>query len=161
MKLKGHLRPLLLKLLSPDRGMTGSELVDEIEEQTGSRPSYGSIYPLLKEFREEGLVRTERDGRKKIYRLTEKGMESYEKVLETKEKVLDTVMKVFRTYDTVFGTDSADEVSESIKERSKSRDIRFPELFDLVEILLTTELSERDENMVKEKLSEILDLIDD
>lgn len=50
----------------------GAEIIDEVEKMSfgGWRPSPGSVYPLLDEMSQEGLVQKKEDGR---YELTEKG----------------------------------------------------------------------------------------
>ncbi|MGC9209955.1 MAG: helix-turn-helix transcriptional regulator [Acidilobus sp.] len=68
---RGWLRPLILRLLL-SRPMNGVEIMDEIERMTGGawRPSPGSVYPMLAELLEEGLVTRHEDGR---YELTGQG----------------------------------------------------------------------------------------
>ena len=54
---KGFLRYTVLRLLK-DQAMSGSEIMNAIEEQTHKRwrPSPGSVYPLLAWFREKGYT---------------------------------------------------------------------------------------------------------
>jgi hypothetical protein len=70
---KGFLRHYVLNLLR-EKPMSGSELMDEIEEETGGRwkPSPGSLYPLLAWFRDRGYTEAEFGGRlqKKLEFLT-------------------------------------------------------------------------------------------
>ena len=68
---RGWLRPWVLSIMS--RGpKNGAEIIDEVEKMSfgGWRPSPGSVYPLLDEMSQEGLVQKKEDGR---YELTEKG----------------------------------------------------------------------------------------
>ncbi len=68
---RGWLRPWVLSIMS--RGpKNGAEIIDEVEKMSfgGWRPSPGSVYPLLDEMSQEGLVQKREDGR---YELTEKG----------------------------------------------------------------------------------------
>jgi DNA-binding PadR family transcriptional regulator len=68
---RGWLRPWVLSIIS--RGpKNGAEIIDEIEKMSfgGWRPSPGSVYPLLDEMTQEGLIQKSEDGR---YELTEKG----------------------------------------------------------------------------------------
>ena len=68
---RGCLRPWVLSIMS--RGpKNGAEIIDEVEKMSfgGWRPSPGSVYPLLDEMCQEGLVQKKEDGR---YELTEKG----------------------------------------------------------------------------------------
>ena len=53
---RGLLRFLVLKMLS-ERPMSGTEIIEEIERQTGSwKPSPGSIYPLLAWLQKKGFT---------------------------------------------------------------------------------------------------------
>jgi DNA-binding PadR family transcriptional regulator len=55
----------------------GAEIMSEIETMTQGwwRPSPGSVYPILGEMAQEGLIKQREDGR---YELTSKGKESIE-----------------------------------------------------------------------------------
>jgi len=55
--------------------MSGSELMDEIEEYADWRPSPGSIYPLLSHLQEDGLIESQPDQDINLRRftLTEEG----------------------------------------------------------------------------------------
>ncbi|MCW8802051.1 MAG: PadR family transcriptional regulator [Candidatus Bathyarchaeota archaeon] len=74
---KGLLRVFVFKLLK-EKPMSGSEIMDEVEQQTGGqwRPSPGSIYPLLSWLRKNGYAQelpVESAGFKR-YMLTDKGV---------------------------------------------------------------------------------------
>ena len=69
---RGWLRPWVLSIIAKSP-RNGAEIMDEIERMSwgGWRPSPGSVYPLLEEMVQEGLVRKRaEDGR---YEITEKG----------------------------------------------------------------------------------------
>lgn len=71
---RGFLDYGVLRALSREP-MSGTELMDAIEDKTSWRPSPGSIYPLLKKLREEGSieeVESDEPGLKR-FTLTEKG----------------------------------------------------------------------------------------
>jgi len=54
---RGLLKFLVLKMIS-EKPMSGVEIVDEIEKQTGSwKPSSGSIYPLLSSLQKKGYTK--------------------------------------------------------------------------------------------------------
>ena len=67
--MKGYLSYLILWILSKEK-MNGSEIARELEKRRGTKPSPGTIYPALKELKEDGLVSIDRD---KAYSLTKKG----------------------------------------------------------------------------------------
>lgn len=51
----------------------GQELADELERMRGTRPNPGTLYPALGELEKSGMVEARREGRRKIYSLTEQG----------------------------------------------------------------------------------------
>ena len=71
---RGAIRGSLLRLLG-ERPMHGYELITEFEERSGGRwrPSPGSVYPLLAQLEDEGLVRSFDDGGRKPFELTDDG----------------------------------------------------------------------------------------
>jgi len=90
---KGFLRYQVLRLLR-EKPMSGSEIMEEIESQTGGRwkPSPGSIYPLLAWLQEnsytEGIPREEKDVIKR-YTLTGKGKKFFEEQSKLRERLMD------------------------------------------------------------------------
>jgi len=78
---RGLLRFLVLKLLK-EKPMSGAEIVEKIEKETGGRwkPSPGSIYPLLAWLQDKGYTKElpKEEGRMKRYKLTDKGEKFYE-----------------------------------------------------------------------------------
>ncbi|GAH74723.1 unnamed protein product [marine sediment metagenome] len=63
--------------------MSGSEIVDKIEEYTDWRPSPGSIYPLLSHMQEKDLIRPheDQDPTLKRFELTEMGRERADELM--------------------------------------------------------------------------------
>jgi DNA-binding PadR family transcriptional regulator len=80
---RGMLRYLSFQFLR-EKPMSGSEIVDRIEEYTDWRPSPGSIYPLLSHMQEAGLIRPHdhEDPTLKRFELTEKGLKNAEELME-------------------------------------------------------------------------------
>lgn len=62
--------------------MRGCRISEELERRRGSRPSPGTLYPVLKELKEKGLIQSDEN---KVYSLTEKG-----------EKELRSALNCFR-----------------------------------------------------------------
>lgn len=63
----------------------GSDVVKDISAATDGKwkPSYGSIYPLLRKFEQGGILRQKAgEGREVLYSLTKKGMKEFEKQRE-------------------------------------------------------------------------------
>lgn len=78
---RGLLKFLVLKMIN-EKPMSGAEIVEEIEKQTGSwKPSSGSIYPLLASLHKKGLTKelpTDELGFKR-YSFTDEGKRFFEK----------------------------------------------------------------------------------
>ena len=73
---QGEVRLALLSLLEDEPGH-GYELMKRLEQRSGGmyRASAGTIYPVLQQLEDEGLVRIQEEGGKKIYHLTDAGRE--------------------------------------------------------------------------------------
>ncbi len=71
---RGDVRAALLVLLA-EEPRNGYGLMQEIEARSGGawRPSPGSVYPALSQLEDEGLVRAEETGGRKLFDLTDAG----------------------------------------------------------------------------------------
>jgi DNA-binding PadR family transcriptional regulator len=67
--MKGFLSFLILWLISKE-SMTGTEIAMELEKRKGHRPSPGTIYPVLKDLKDKGLLSVDEQKR---YSLTKRG----------------------------------------------------------------------------------------
>ncbi len=79
--MRGLLSFTILWLLTK-RDMYGQELADELEKRRGVRPTPGTLYPALKELEERGLVESKRVGKKRVYSITEEGLEGTKRACE-------------------------------------------------------------------------------
>jgi DNA-binding PadR family transcriptional regulator len=79
---RGLLRHLSFQFLS-EKPMSGSEIVDKIEEFTDWRPSPGSIYPLLSHMQETGIIKVHKDEDPSLkrFKITESGRRHAEEFL--------------------------------------------------------------------------------
>jgi DNA-binding PadR family transcriptional regulator len=91
---KGMLWHLALKILKK-QPMSGSEIMDWIQEYADWRPSPGSIYPLLAHLHEDGLIKPHsiEDIGLKRFELTQKGT----RVVEQHNRHDDQISKRHRT----------------------------------------------------------------
>lgn len=73
---QGEVRLALLSLLE-DEPAHGYELMKRLEDRSGGlyRASAGTVYPVLQQLEDEGLVRIAEEDGKKVYHLTEEGRE--------------------------------------------------------------------------------------
>ena len=77
--MKGFLSFLILWLIGK-KSMTGAEITLELEKRKGNKPSPGTIYPVLKDLRNKGLLSVDENKR---YSLTNKGKKELELNLNT------------------------------------------------------------------------------
>lgn len=73
---RGDVRAAILVLLD-EEARNGYGIMQEIEERSAGvwRPSPGSVYPVLQQLEDEGLVEPDESGERKLIRLTEAGRE--------------------------------------------------------------------------------------
>jgi DNA-binding PadR family transcriptional regulator len=71
---RGDVRAAILAVLA-EQPMNGYQIIQEIATRSGGvwKPSPGSIYPTLQQLEDEGLVRVEADGGRRVYTLTDEG----------------------------------------------------------------------------------------
>jgi len=74
-QLKGYLKFLILWILSK-QSMNATEIRKDLEKRRDSLPSPGTIYPALKELRNNELIKVDE---KKYYSLTPKGEKELKK----------------------------------------------------------------------------------
>ena len=84
----GEVRLALLSLLG-ERPQHGYELMKQLEERSGGmyRASAGTVYPTLAQLQDEGLIVSDSEDGKRIYRLTDAGREELEENAETIEDI--------------------------------------------------------------------------
>jgi len=85
---RGEMRYLILDTLR-EKGNHGYDIIQTIQEKTGGfyRPSPGTVYPALQMLEDMELVSFHRDGKRKIYELTDKGREE----LESQRSLLEDI----------------------------------------------------------------------
>jgi DNA-binding PadR family transcriptional regulator len=71
---RGDVRAAILAVLA-EQPRNGYQVIQEIAERSGGvwKPSPGSIYPTLQQLEDEGLVRADNDGGRRVYALTDEG----------------------------------------------------------------------------------------
>lgn len=74
---RGDVRTAILRLLA-EEPMHGYQIIGELAERSEGTwsPSAGSVYPTLQMLADEGLVNAEPVGGKKVYQLTEAGVDA-------------------------------------------------------------------------------------
>lgn len=148
---KGLLRFYVFKLLK-EKPMSGSEIMEEVEKQTGGqwKPSPGSVYPLLTWLRENGYAEElprEEDGIKR-YALTEEGQKFFEEHANFEDKLQKKMAPMGPLFFLRIGlhADGLQELQEPVKRF-------FDSLFDLRAALR--------ENVTEQTLAEAEQLLND
>jgi DNA-binding PadR family transcriptional regulator len=157
---KGFLRHYVLNLLR-EKSMSGSELMDEIEEETGGRwkPSPGSLYPLLAWFRDRGYTEAlprEADGMKR-YKLTEQGEQFFEEQTEFGGR-LQKKLEFLTPW--VFGGFGMGLHSERMREIREPL-IRFTKAFHDLRRMLRENMTEENVKAVEDLLRETTEKIEE
>lgn len=89
--MKGYLSYMILWILSR-QDMKGSEIAKELEKRRGSKPSPGTIYPALKELKEKGFIKSDKN---KVYSLTKKGEKELKSACATFCKMFYDIKDMF------------------------------------------------------------------
>ena len=114
MPLKSQLKAIVLKKISHEP-ISGYLIMKGIETDTnGYKPSTGSIYPLLESMLIDNLVTVSKDGRRKLYKITQKGIEELHLLMQDKEAALDAMLKHMRVCENIFGQENT-KLSKKIK----------------------------------------------
>lgn len=76
---RGEIRYLILDTLA-EKGRHGYDIMQTIQEKTGGMylPSSGALYPALQMLEDLELIFSKEEGKKRVYELTEKGIEELE-----------------------------------------------------------------------------------
>jgi len=78
-EIKGPLGFLVLWIISK-KSSNGVEVAVDIEKRRGCKPSPGTIYPVLKEHKKKGLIKSDKDGRYSLTILGKKELKRHSKM---------------------------------------------------------------------------------
>lgn len=90
--LRGFLNIVVLKALAQGP-KSGYALMKYIKEKIGSKPSPGSMYPLLNHLTKNGVIECKGVGRTKEYKLTMQGKHKLEAVEEKRNECMCNVLE--------------------------------------------------------------------
>ncbi len=107
----GDMKYVILKLLK-EKPMHGYEVMKALEEKTRGyyKPSPGTVYPTLQWLEDSGLVKMEVENDKKIYSITDEGLQFLDDNKSTVEDIFDRVSDMI---DRIFD-DPGPDVSRSV-----------------------------------------------
>lgn len=152
--MKGILRIILLRTLQENPGKSGAALSRIIKDKIGREPSPGSLYPLLSDLGEKKIVEEEKKGKRKAYKLTEKGEEALEGIEEHRKEVIEKAIRGLKTYEYVFGEEEIEDIIESLKCMDKDSE-NLPEYLKRAHGIVTL-LQEKKDILPEERTLEIL-----
>ena len=87
---KGYLKFMMLKIIS-EGDVTGYQIIKRVDQTVGSKPSTGSVYPLLKTMERDGWIEGSTDDGKTVYKVTADGKAQLETHQDHK---MDHIMKI-------------------------------------------------------------------
>lgn len=90
--MRGFLSFLVLWIISKEN-MRGCDIGRELEKRRGSKPSPGTLYPVLKELKEKGLIEPDK---KKFYTVTRKGEEELNSALHYFSSIFYDAEEMFK-----------------------------------------------------------------
>jgi DNA-binding PadR family transcriptional regulator len=93
-EMKGFLSFLILWNLGK-KSMSGAQLACELEKRKGSKPSPGTIYPVLKELKKNGAITCDS---RKVYSLTKKGKEELKNACGSFHSIFYDVAEMFHNH---------------------------------------------------------------
>lgn len=99
---EGYLKIGVLKILSKQE-RSGYDLMKEIAEHTGKKPSPGSMYPLLKTLQKEKLITARDEGRSTIYSLTHQGKSYLKELITHRSEMLQHMHKNLQFMEQICG----------------------------------------------------------
>jgi DNA-binding PadR family transcriptional regulator len=99
--LRNNLKLIVMNKLK-EESLSGYDLIKEIYNSTGSwKPSFGSMYPLLKELHKNKLVSIKVVNRKKVYSLTAQGIKVLEEALNASQDTIKMMLKEFKIMENI------------------------------------------------------------
>lgn len=99
---EGYLKLTVLKILSKKQ-CSGYDLMREIEQHLGKKPSSGSIYPLLKALEKKKFILSKSKERKIVYQLTQQGKSSLKNFLSHRQDLFDKVERTHKYFEHLCG----------------------------------------------------------
>jgi DNA-binding PadR family transcriptional regulator len=85
--IRNFLDTIILAELRKSSPLSGYDVMDFIHKKFDALISSGTVYSLLYSMERKGLIKSEETGRKRVYRLTDKGRETINTILNSKEKI--------------------------------------------------------------------------
>ena len=138
-----------------EKSLSGYDLIKEIYNSTGSwKPSFGSMYPLLKELYTNKLVSIKIVNRKKVYTLTAQGVKVLNEAVDASQDTIRMLLKEFKVMEAICSPQERNHTQAIIKE-IKQNSIPFSNLTEEISKLQRTLFKLHSEGKIKTHEDEI------
>jgi len=121
--MSGDLKLLILKLVS-NKELSGYDLMKCIMDKTGSKPSPGSMYPVLEEMKQDALISVKAVGRCKRYSITQDGKEKLDELGKQKDILMKKIKSAISVFCMITGnteTECIDILHQSCVKEKRSK----------------------------------------
>jgi DNA-binding PadR family transcriptional regulator len=85
--IKHFLDTIILDKLKNTQALSGYDIMELVHKKFGLLISSGTVYALLYSMERKGLIRGELTGGKRIYALSDKGIDTINTILKSKEEI--------------------------------------------------------------------------
>lgn len=150
---------LVLKELSSE-SLSGYDLINKLAHVIGKAPSSGSVYPLLQELDEKGIVNFKQEGRRKVYSITAKGRRLMERILKEKEDITLKNAELIRLIGDLTGDDEASQMTTCVDQLKSGQEL-FLKNFDVWADFKTTAMKLASQPDFKKKEKKLVVIIKD
>jgi len=87
---------LVLSILNHDGGgISGYDLIKHFHSKFGFLMSPGTVYSQLNAMEREGLLKSQQNGGKRVFLLTQRGKEKSKIILNAEDKILKSMARLF------------------------------------------------------------------
>ena len=156
--LRNQLKLIVLKKLE-EKSLSGYDLIKEIYTSTGSwKPSFGSMYPLLKELHANKLVTVKVVNRKKVYSITTLGKKTLKEALVASQTVIETMAKEFKMMENICSAHERKHLGEVIQKIHSDKAIfgTFTDEMDQFQRIMTNIITDKKLKSKEQDIKKIL-----
>jgi len=158
--LKNHLKIIVMNKLK-EKSLSGYDLIKEIYKSTGSwKPSFGSMYPLLKELHNNKLVSIKVVNRKKVYSLTTQGVKVLDEAVSDSQDTIRMMLKEFKVMESICSPQERNHAEANIK-NIKQNTIPFSNIAEEIDKIQKILFRLQANGKIKKKEKDIKIILDD
>lgn len=104
---RAFLKYIVLKIIK-EKPTHGYDIIKTVELRSNGRwtPSAGSIYPILEKLESKGFIQSEEVERRKVYKITSKGVAGLDRMTQEKLELLNEMSRIVNSV--IEGDDNID-----------------------------------------------------